>query len=37
MLRTALVEDLNRLACAEAQNRYADDRVRAREALDSLR
>ena len=37
MLSTALMEDLNRLACAEAQNRYADDQARAREALYSLR
>jgi hypothetical protein len=37
MLRTALVEDLNLLACADAQARYADDQSRAREALDSLR
>ncbi len=37
MLGTALLEDLNRLACVEAQDRYAGDRARAREALDTLR
>jgi hypothetical protein len=37
MLQTALVEDLNRLACVEAQERYRGDEVRAREALETLR
>ena len=37
MLRTALVEDLNRLACAEAQERLAPDPARAREGLHRLR
>jgi hypothetical protein len=37
MLRTALVEDLNRLACAAEQERFAADRARARESLDRLR
>jgi len=37
MLRTALIEDLNELACAEAQERYASDPSRARDALDRLR
>lgn len=37
MLRTALLEDLNRLACAEAQDSYRDDASRAREALETLR
>jgi hypothetical protein len=36
MLGTALLEDLNQLACVEAQDRYAGDHARAREALDSL-
>lgn len=36
MLRTALLEDLNRLACVEAQD-YVGDPVRAREALETLR
>ena len=36
MLGTALLEDLNRLACAEAQDRHAGDRVRSREALETL-
>jgi hypothetical protein len=36
MLRTALLEDLNRLACVEAQD-YAGDPLRAREALETLR
>ena len=37
MLGTALLEDLNRLACVQAQDRHAGDPTRAREALDSLR
>lgn len=37
MLRSTLVEDLNRLACAAEQERYADDPERARQALESLR
>ena len=37
MLRTALVEDLNRIACPQAQDRHAADPARAREALDRLR
>jgi hypothetical protein len=37
MLETALVEDLNQLACPEAQERYARDPERAREALNRLR
>ena len=37
MLRTSLVEDLNRLACPAAQERLAPDPARAREALNSLR
>jgi len=37
MLETALVEDLNQLACPEAQERYAGDPERAREALNRLR
>jgi len=37
MLGTALVEDLNRLACPAAQEQFADDPARAREALDRLR
>ena len=37
MLRTALVEDLNRLACADAQERIRADGERAREALGRLR
>jgi len=37
MLRTSLIEDLNHLACPAAQDRYADDPARAREALDRLR
>lgn len=37
MLGTALIEDLNRLACAEEQDRYASDPERARDALERLR
>lgn len=37
MLRTTLVEDLNLLACAEAQERFGDDVARARDALIRLR
>ena len=37
MLRTPLLEDLNRLACVEAQDSFRGDAVRAREALDTLR
>ena len=37
MLRTSLIEDLNLLACAEAQERFGDDLERAREALTRLR
>jgi hypothetical protein len=37
MRQTTLLEDLNRLACAEAQDQYASDPSRAREALNSLR
>jgi hypothetical protein len=37
MLQTTLLEDLNRLACAEAQDQYGSDPRRAREALESLR
>ncbi|MFQ5513561.1 MAG: hypothetical protein ACE5FG_03925 [Myxococcota bacterium] len=37
MLRTTLIEDLNRLARPEEQERLADDPTRAREALDRLR
>lgn len=36
-LRTSLIEDLNRLACPEAQDRLGDDPDRAREALARLR
>jgi hypothetical protein len=36
MLATALIEDLNQLACPEAQERYARDPERAREALNRL-
>jgi hypothetical protein len=36
-LRSSLIEDLNRLACAEAQDRLAPDPERAREALVRLR
>lgn len=37
MLHTSLIEDLNRLACAEDQDRYRTDAPRARDALDRLR
>ncbi len=37
MLGTALIEDLNRLACSEEQDCHAGDPERAREALDRLR
>ena len=37
MLRTALIEDLNCLACSSEQERFADEPRRAREALDRLR
>ena len=37
MLRTALIEDLNCLACSDEQDRYASDPERARHALDRLR
>ena len=37
MLGTALIEDLNRLACAEEQERYAAEPERARESLMRLR
>ena len=37
MLRTPLLEDLNRLACVEAQDAYREDQARARDALDTLR
>ena len=37
MLGTALIEDLNRLACSEDQEQLADDSERAREALNRLR
>ena len=37
MLETALIEDLNRLACPGEQDRFADNRGRAREALLRLR
>lgn len=37
MLRTALIEDLNRLGCAAEQERHAGDPPRLREALDRLR
>src|SRR5688500_18324349 len=37
MLHTALMEDLNQLACPGAQERYARDPERAREALNRLR
>jgi hypothetical protein len=37
MRRTGLIEDLNRLACAEDQDRLARDPSRAREALSRLR
>jgi len=37
MLRTSLIEDLNRLACASEQDRFAADPARARDALDRAR
>ncbi len=37
MLGTALIEDLNRLACPAEQERFASDPDRARHALDRLR
>ena len=37
MLGTSLIEDLNRLACSEDQDRYASEPPRARDALDRLR
>jgi hypothetical protein len=37
MRRTALIEDLNRLACAAEQDRFAADPARVRDALDRLR
>ncbi len=37
LLHTALIEDLNRLACAADQERLGGDVSRAREALDGLR
>jgi hypothetical protein len=37
MRRTALIEDLNRLACAAEQDRFAADPARLREALERLR
>lgn len=37
LLRTTLIEDLNRLACPEAQDRLAGDESRVREALGQLR
>ena len=37
MLRTSLIEDLNRLACPEDQERFAPDPPLAREALSRLR
>ena len=37
MLRTPLLEDLNRLACVEAQDAYREDQARARDALDTPR
>ncbi len=37
MLGTALIEDLNRLACSEDQDQHAADPPRARDALDRLR
>jgi hypothetical protein len=37
MLGTSLIEDLNRLACSEEQDRYASEPPRARDALDRLR
>jgi hypothetical protein len=37
MLRTALIEDLNRLGCAADQERHAADPARLRDSLDRLR
>jgi hypothetical protein len=37
MLRTALIEDVNRLACPEEQDRFARDVERARDSLERLR
>lgn len=37
MLATALIEDLNRLACAAEQERFERDPARARDALERLR
>lgn len=37
MLKTSLIEDLNRLACAADQARYKGDPERARSALERLR
>jgi hypothetical protein len=37
LARSALVEDLNRLACAAEQERFAAEPARLREALDRLR
>ena len=37
LLRSSLIEDLNRLACAAAQDEFAGDPVRARESLNRLR
>ncbi len=37
MLQTSLIEDLNRLACSEEQERYAEEPARARDALERLR
>ncbi len=37
LARSALVEDLNRLACAAEQERFAADSARLREALERLR
>ncbi len=37
LLRSGLVEDLNRLACPAEQERFSADPARARDALDRLR
>ncbi len=37
LLRSSLVEDLNRLACAEAQDQLGGDPERARDSLNRLR
>jgi len=37
MLTTALIEDLNQLACPAAQDRFEGDPARAHDALDRLR